>query len=232
MFERLSEMRTSRSTVLGLCRRALTLSSSAGLLTLALLADLQAADPSAGKALNEGLGCAGCHGQDGISLQKETPNLAGQDWSYLIRQLKAFADPQTLAEPLNGDSERYHAGMEATTRALSYRDMTLLADYYASLSCVPKHAPDISAAPEAARPCARCHGAFGINIEPGVPNLSGQKMGYLTAQLRAFRASRLGSDPARDEEERYQKAMAEHAVSLTDEDIDRIAAYFEGLACP
>jgi cytochrome c553 len=215
-----------------LYKRTLSLSASAALLTLALLANLEAADLSAGRELNERLGCAGCHGKDGIGVNEETPNLAGQDWSYLIRQLKAFADTQARAQPINGGSERFHTGMEATTRSLSYNEMKDLADYYASLSCIPERAPDISAAPEAARPCARCHGPFGINIEPGVPDLSGQKIGYLTAQLRAFRASRLGADPLRADEERYHQIMSEHAAPLTDEDIDRIAGYFAGLACP
>lgn len=232
MLERLAGMRISRSTLCELYERALTVSSSAVVLSLALLANPEAAELSAGRELNERLGCADCHGKDGIGLHEETPNLAGQDRFYLIRQLEAFADTQGRAQPINDDSERYHAGMEATTRDLSYREMQDLADYYASLSCIPEREPDIGAAPEAAKPCARCHGAFGINIEPGVPDLSGQKIGYLIAQLRAFRASRMGSDPLRADGERYQKAMAEHAASLTDEDIERIAVYFAELACP
>lgn len=224
-------MSTFDTSLYGLYKHALTLSSSAALLTLALLTNLEAADFSAGRELNERLGCVSCHGEDGMGIREETPNLAGQDWSYLIRQLQAFAEAQAPARPINGDSERYHASMEATTRNISYREMEHLADYYANLSCIPERGTDISGVPEAARPCARCHGASGINIEPGVPNLAGQKKGYLTAQLRAFRASLLGTDPFRAGEQRYHKSMAEYAISLTDEDIDRIAGYFAELTC-
>lgn len=230
MLERLAEMRTTRPSVHRFQKRVLTLLSSAALLCFAILANLHAADLPTGRELNQRLGCASCHGEGGISVRDEVPNLAGQDWSYLTRQIRAFADPQARELSTAGGSERYHSGMETTTRALSYGDIEALVDYYVGLSCIPKN-PDISAAPEAAKSCARCHGAFGINIEPGVPNLAGQKIGYLTAQLRAFRASLLGTDPFRAETERYHQVMAEHAVSLTDEDIDRIAAYYAGLAC-
>jgi cytochrome c553 len=230
MLERLATMRDTRSIAYRIHKRVLTLSSSAALLSLAVLSNLQAAEPPTGKQLNEQLGCAGCHGDNGMGVRDEIPNLAGQDWSYLVRQIKAFADPQAQERPRAGDTERHHAGMEVTTRALSYGEIETLVDYYAGLSCIPKD-PDISAAPKAVKPCARCHGAFGINIEPGVPNLAGQKVAYLTAQLRAFRASLLGTDPFRSETERYHQVMAEHAVSLSDEDIDRIAVYFANLGC-
>jgi len=203
----------------------------AAVLGFALVANLEAADLSAGAELSKRLGCPSCHGETGMGVNEETPNLAGQDPSYLIRQLKVFAEPQGQARANNGESERHHSGMEASTRNLSYTEIESLADYYASLSCVPEPDRDARAMPKAAQPCVRCHGAYGINIEPGVPNLAGQKSEYLSKQLQAFRASFLGTDPFQAGEERYHEMMAKHAFSLTDDDIDRIAGYFAGLAC-
>jgi cytochrome c553 len=47
-----------------------------------------AADIDAGKA--KSVACAGCHGQNGISVSGDIPNLAGQKAEYLTTQLKAF----------------------------------------------------------------------------------------------------------------------------------------------
>lgn len=231
MPDRLTETGTCRSTARGFHKRALWLSSGAALLALALMGSLEAARPSAGSLLNERLGCAACHGMDGIALSEEIPNLAGQDRSYLIRQLEAFVSSDPEAELKAGGTERYHSAMDAATRKLSYREREDLADFYAGLSCVPRGDLDPGSAPKAAQACAQCHGAFGINIEPGVPNLAGQKVDYLIAQLRAFRASLLGTDPFRVEQERFHQKMASQAHSLTDEDIERIAAYYAELSC-
>jgi cytochrome c553 len=37
-------------------------------------------------------------------------------------------------------------------------------------------------------PCQACHGADGVGISDTIPNLAGQKVGYLQSQLSAFRS--------------------------------------------
>lgn len=56
-------------------------------------------DPVAGKA--KSAFCAGCHGPTGVSLNDMWPNLAGQRYGYLVKQLKAFRDG-TRKDPLMG----------------------------------------------------------------------------------------------------------------------------------
>ncbi|MGH8280060.1 MAG: c-type cytochrome [Gammaproteobacteria bacterium] len=66
--------------------------------------------------------------------------------------------------------------------------------------------------------CAACHGANGISVAPIYPNLAGQKMEYIEAQLKAFRD---GS--------RVNPIMNPMAKGLTDIQIANLAAYLSAL---
>lgn len=74
-----------------------------------------------------------------------------------------------------------------------------------------------SAPPEAAA-CAGCHGPAGIAPNPQWPNLAGQNKEYLVISLKAFRD---GS--------RTNPMMSPMAKPLSDEAIEKIAAYFSSL---
>lgn len=50
-------------------------------------------------------------------------------------------------------------------------------------------AEDRSQLPQPARPCAVCHGNEGISELPGIPNLAGQKAGYLVKQTTEMHLS-------------------------------------------
>lgn len=76
-------------------------------------------------------------------------------------------------------------------------------------------AGDRAAGAAKATQCQTCHGRQGMATMPGVPNLAGQSDVYLVAQLRAFR------DGARSNEQ-----MSIVAKSLTDGEIEDLAAYF------
>lgn len=56
-------------------------------------------DAAAGKARSQL--CAGCHGATGVSVGDMFPNLAGQRYTYLVKQLKAFRSG-TRQDPLMG----------------------------------------------------------------------------------------------------------------------------------
>lgn len=66
--------------------------------------------------------------------------------------------------------------------------------------------------------CAACHGADGISKVETNPNLAGQKVGYLVAQMKAFRDGK-----------RVNPLMTAPTKTLTDADIDNLAAFFSGL---
>jgi cytochrome c553 len=67
--------------------------------------------------------------------------------------------------------------------------------------------------------CANCHGLDGNSVSPNFPRLAGQPKAYLVVQLENFRSHRR-SDPAGYE---YMWGLTR---SLTDEQIDGLAAYF------
>ena len=67
--------------------------------------------------------------------------------------------------------------------------------------------------------CSMCHGLDGNSISPAYPRLAGQQPGYLTSQLKNFRAhDRM--DPAGAE---YMWGLSHN---LSDKQIDELAAYF------
>ena len=49
---------------------------------------LQAQDAKAGRA--KARQCVVCHGEDGIAVAPNAPNLAGENAAYIVAQLKAF----------------------------------------------------------------------------------------------------------------------------------------------
>ena len=79
-------------------------------------------------------------------------------------------------------------------------------------------APDINAGKESASVCFNCHGAEGNSTNSNFPTLAGQKPAYLANQLRAFR------DGQRD-----NAMMKNIASSLSNKDINNLAAYFASL---
>ena len=68
--------------------------------------------------------------------------------------------------------------------------------------------------------CIACHGAKGISNSPIWPNLAGQKEQYIIKQIKAFRSGT-----------RKDPSMAPMVKSLTDADIENLAAYYSGLKC-
>ncbi len=70
-----------------------------------------------------------------------------------------------------------------------------------------------------ARPCAVCHGEFGIGTMPNTPNLAGQPQVYLAEQLRAYRSGK-----------RTHEIMSVIARPLTDADIADLSAWFAAIA--
>lgn len=63
--------------------------------------------------------------------------------------------------------------------------------------------------------CAACHGANGVSVADHIPNLAGQKVGYLVGQLSALKD---GS--------RKHDVMNPIAAQLSDADIANVAAHF------
>ena len=79
-----------------------------------------AADIGAGK--RKAIQCAVCHGSNGIAVNPEAPNLAGEAPIYIERQLKAFRS-----------GERKSEQMSIIAKDLSDQDIADLAAWYAAI---------------------------------------------------------------------------------------------------
>ncbi|MEW6994904.1 cytochrome c [Colwelliaceae bacterium MEBiC 14330] len=79
----------------------------------------------------------------------------------------------------------------------------------------PVFAGDVEAGKAKSAMCAACHGANGISSIPMYPNLAGQKEAYLLKQLQDFKSG-----------QRNNAVMKGMAASLSDADMENLAAYY------
>jgi cytochrome c553 len=87
-----------------------------------------------------------------------------------------------------------------------------------ALGLTPASAADIAAGKRRATQCAVCHGPKGIATNPEAPNLAGESAIYIEKQLKAFRSG-----------ERRHQQMTIIAKSLSDEDIQNLAAWYSAM---
>jgi len=166
--------------------------------------------------------CAACHGMDGNSLNPEWPNLAGQHETYIVRQLTAFHGGQ-----------RQNLLMSPMAAILTEQDMADLAAYFSSQT-VRGGETEPSKAKLGQRvyrsgnvegkvmACAGCHGPAGRGNAPAsYPSIQGQQATYVALQLKAYKAGTRTTDP--------NQMMRNMAAALSDEEIDAVASYVQGL---
>lgn len=79
--------------------------------------------------------CSACHGQLGIAVVPNAPNIAGENRRYLSSQLKAFRS-----------GERQHDQMTFIAKNLSDEDIDNISRWFASIEVTAK-APDVTATP-------------------------------------------------------------------------------------
>jgi cytochrome c553 len=180
--------------------------------------------------------CAACHGLDGNSTDAQYPKLAAQQERYIARQLAMF---QT--------GERENPIMMPMASALKPQDMRDIGAWFASQKAMPGVSDDtvIKSGPnqgkkffevgqqlyrggDAARgvpACMACHGPSGAgNPGPAYPNLGGQHASYVSSKLTAFRGGLvLGKG------DYANPVMSQVAKNLSDEEIQALATYVEGL---
>ena len=77
---------------------------------------------------------------------------------------------------------------------------------------------DASAGQARSTTCTACHGAEGNSVNPLWPNIAGQHATYTVQTLKAFQ-----------EGKRQNALMSNQAIMLSEEDINNIAVYYEGL---
>ncbi|MCZ8487408.1 cytochrome c [Vibrio lentus] len=82
-------------------------------------------------------------------------------------------------------------------------------------------AGDVAAGQAKAAICAACHGADGIAMIPGYPNLKGQNEQYIVSSINAYKTKQRNGGLA--------AVMRAQASMLSDEDIANLAAYYASL---
>jgi cytochrome c553 len=169
-----------------------------------------AADVQAGKATAEG--CAGCHGEDGVSQTPLTPSLAGEPDDFIQWQLVYYRNGSRKSEVMGSIAE-----------SLDNQQIRNLGAYYASLTPPP---PQPAAAPDALAQtgaklavqhrCRSCHGDDYAGVGPAA-RLAGQREDVLLTALRDFKTGkRVGSGVA---------SMADVTYELGDDDMRALANY-------
>ena len=169
--------------------------------------------------------CAACHGADGNSSNPIWPNLAAQNPSYIVAQLKAFKS-----------GARQNPMMSPMAAPLSETDMQEIADYFGAqtLNIKPLAADAADAAAAGQKlyrggdaergipACMACHGPDGAgNPASGYPALRGQHVDYTVAQLQNYRSGARQTDQA--------QMMRSIATRLSDEDIKHLATFISAL---
>lgn len=159
-------------------------------------------DTQAGKTAT--VGCAGCHGDQGVSGSPATPSLAGQDAQYLVAALRAYKN--------GGRTDETMKALAASVDDSALKD---IAAYYASLEPrAPNVRPPLSTA-EWSQRCDRCHGLNGNSADPRIPALAGQRVEYLQSALRDYQGG-----------VRKNPEMSAMAAGLNDEDVKNLATYY------
>lgn len=159
-------------------------------------------DQTAGKAA--GAACAGCHGEQGVSTNPTVPSLAGQDAQYLAAAIKAYKD-----------GTRDDATMKGLVASLDADAIQNLATFYRAQQPQSPNVRKPLTTAEWTQRCDRCHGVNGNSADPRSPALAGQRVDYLKKVLDAYRTGA-----------RKSPQMAAMSAGLTEEDIEKLAAYY------
>ena len=178
---------------------------------------------SAEKGQAKAAPCVACHGVNGNSVNPEWPNLAGQHPTYIKRQLAAFKN-----------DARQNPLMTPMAKPLSDEDMADLGAYFSAQALTGNLEADAAKvslgeklfrggdAQKGLPACAACHGPRGTgNPAAGYASIRGQHATYTAAQLKAYRSGTRQTDP--------NQMMRNVAANMTDEQIDAVAAYIQGL---
>ncbi len=173
--------------------------------------------------------CNSCHGVDGNGDDNMgTPRLAGQGFTFLLKQLEDYATDKRIDETM--------FVMNANAKGMSPQDRRDVATYLAQKqdafagsnlkelaangvvtgktnfgkSLVEIGSPELSA-------CKSCHGYAGRGAPPIYPVLLNQRYTYLVSQLKKFRDGSRANDP--------MGQMRAIARKMSDDDINNAAAY-------
>tara|TARA_B100001173_G_C15734448_1_gene440006 strand:+ start:30 stop:653 length:624 start_codon:yes stop_codon:yes gene_type:complete len=178
-------------------------------------------DPEKGK--NMVSACAACHGADGNSLAGLWPSIAGQNYKYLLKQLRLVKSGDRAIDQMIGQLDN-----------LSDQDLKDISAFYSiqnnTIGQVEEGKLELgkklyySGNLEKGIPaCTACHSPKGLGNAPAAyPLLSGQQPDYVEKALKDYRSGeRSNDDPS--------KIMMAIAYKLDDEEIEALSSFVYGL---
>jgi cytochrome c553 len=187
------------------------------LLTAAGMA--QAADLEVAKSIVKEK-CHLCHGEEGEASSAVYPRLAGQNRTYLVKQLRNFRDGKRKSDTMN-----------EMAAGLKDEEIEALAEYFSSKPALSHRVRDklFAAVGEylfkkgnkysGIPACKSCHGENGEGNEQ-LPRLAGQHKRYVSDQLQAF------GDRARTNDNAIMHTVAS---KLTEMEREAVSLYVSGL---
>lgn len=179
-------------------------------------------DAKAGEA--KSAACGACHGPDGNSTDKQYPKIAGQQADYTARQLALFKS-----------TARNNPIMLGFASTLSEQDMHDLGAHFSSKNATAGNGDQALKArgeqlwrsgdvKKGVPACMSCHGPSGRgNPGSGYPQIAGQWTDYVVAKLKDWQNGVTWGDDER------AKIMPQIARRLSEQDINAVASYAEGL---
>jgi cytochrome c553 len=204
---------------------------------LADLAKAHFGDAKAG-AMKAGA-CAACHGLDGNPTDAQYPRLAGMPERYVAEQLALFKGGQRttgmaavmmpMAAPLSAQDMRdLGAYFSQQAAGAGIADDTLVADgpykgmkFYQAGEQLFRGGDPVRGIPA----CMACHGPTGAgNPGPAYPHVAGQQEAYVARRLQEYR----DGVPGLEDQHGFQ-IMSTVAKKLSDEQIQSLATYLQGL---
>lgn len=194
-------------------------------------------DATAGQA--KAAACAACHGADGNASVEIYPSIAGQSERYSAQQMALIANGQRTSGAA--------AAMVPFVQDLTAQDMRDIGAYFATQKATAGIADDavVTDGPykhlkfyeigqalyrggDAARglpACMACHGPTGAgNPGPAYPHVGGQHASYVARRLQEYKAGQMQTT-----DKAHFQIMATIAKSLTEQEIQALASYLQGL---
>ncbi len=158
--------------------------------------------------------CAGCHGEQGVPIQKVIPVIWGQNAGYLFYQLRDFKS-----------GARKNDLMSPIAANLDQADLLPLAQYFSKLKWPnlgqPPAPDDVAKTAQTAAAsvgCPGCHLAY-FQGDGTTARLAGQNHDYLLKTMTDFRNGTRGNNPG----------MSDLMKATSPENIEALATYLAGL---
>ncbi|MFC1674090.1 c-type cytochrome [Pseudomonadota bacterium] len=175
-----------------------------------------------------------CHGKSRMDKDPSIPNIAGQKFPVIIKQMELFnkngAGAEAIRENLWTVWHRSNYQMDRIAGKVKSDMYLYIADLVSKRSCDSEREvvePSVLAMPpKTLTKCIVCHGIDGRGEAFDIPNLAGQSESYLRNQLLAIRKDEKGVAENKAERFRNHPVMGAVLGALTDAEIRDLAKHY------